>query len=63
MNIKNPELHKTFPTPIWTSIIPNFEEVNERMYNYIISLQKNNPNGITKSNLLGWHSEDFDLEK
>ena len=63
MNIKDPELHNTFPTPIWTSIIPNYEEVNERMYNYIISLQKNNPNGITKSNLLGWHSEDFDLEK
>ena len=33
------------------------------MYNYIKSLQSKNPEGITKSNLLGWHSPYFDLEK
>ena len=60
---KNSEIHLAFSTPIWTSIIPNYEEVNNRMYNYIKSLQSKSPEGIAKSNLLGWHSQYFDLEK
>jgi len=60
---EKPEPHLTFSTPIWTSIIPSYEEVNDRMHKYIKSLQSENPDGISKSNLLGWHSPDFDLEK
>lgn len=63
MEDNNTSLNLTFPTPVWTSIIPNHEEVNSKMYNYIKSLHNNNPRGVAKSNLLGWHSEDFDLEK
>ena len=56
------ELSLMFPTPVWTSIVPNYIEINDRLNNYIKSLQNKNPQGITKSNLFGWHSEDFDLE-
>ena len=57
------ELHLTFSTPIWTSMIPNYEDVNHKMLKYIKTLQSQNPGGINKSNLFGWHSQDFDLEK
>ena len=56
------DLNLTFVTPIWTSIIPKHREINEKMFIYIKSLQKKDPSGIDRSNLLGWHSKDFDLE-
>ena len=56
------DLNLTFVTPIWTSIIPRHKEVNEKMFIYIKSLQKKNPSGINRSNLLGWHSKNFGLE-
>jgi conserved hypothetical protein len=62
MTKRNSELNLAFSTPIWTSIIPNFKELNAKLYKYIKNLYSNNPEGITKSNLMGWHSEDFDLE-
>ena len=62
MKKRNSELNLAFSTPIWTSIVPNFEELNNKLYKYIKKLQSNNANGVTKSNLLGWHSEDFDLD-
>ena len=51
-----------FATPIWTSIIPRHKEVNKKMFAYINSLQKKDRSGIDRSNLLGWHSNNFDLE-
>ena len=63
MTKKKSELHLTFSTPIWTSVIPNYREVNHKMFKYIKLLQSQNPNGITKSNLFGWHSPYFQLEK
>ena len=62
MNNKNEELKLVFPTPIWTSIIQRHKEVNEKMFVYIKSLQKKDRSGINRSNLLGWHSKNFDLE-
>ena len=56
------DLNLTFVTPIWTSIIPKHREINEKMFIYIKSLQKKDQSGIKRSNLLGWHSKDFDLE-
>ena len=56
------DLNPTFVTPIWTSIIPRHKEVNEKMFIYIKSLQKKDRSGINRSNLLGWHSNNFDLE-
>ena len=62
MTKKKSELNLAFSTPIWTSIIPNYRDVNDKMLKYIKSLQLINPNGISKSNLLGWHSPYFQLE-
>ena len=62
MKEKITELTLTFSTPIWTSIIPKHRKINEKMFTYIKSLQKKDRFGINRSNLLGWHSKDFDLE-
>ena len=50
---KNNNMHLFFSTPIWTSKIDNFENVNNEMHDYIISLQKKDPLGIVKSNFKG----------
>ncbi len=50
-----------FPTPVWTIQLDNYTSVNEQMYNYIKSKQKDDGIGINKSNVRGWHSKDFNL--
>ena len=55
-------MHLFFSTPIWTSKISNFENINSEMLKYITSLQKKDPLGIIKSNFKGWHSKNFDLK-
>tara|TARA_B100000575_G_scaffold283458_1_gene276332 strand:- start:12 stop:608 length:597 start_codon:yes stop_codon:yes gene_type:complete len=50
-----------FPTPVWTIQLENYESINELMYTYIKTQQKNDEIGINKSNVKGWHSQDFDL--
>ena len=51
-----------FPTPVWTTQLENYTNVNEQMYSFIKSEQKKDKNGITKSNIGGWHSNDFDMD-
>ncbi len=55
-------MHLFFSTPIWTSKIDNYEIVNLEMLKYITDLQKNDPDGIVKSNFKGWHSKNFDMK-
>ena len=55
----NPNL--LFPTPVWTLQLNNHISVNEEMHNYIKSKQSEDKIGINKSNVKGWHSEDFEL--
>ena len=50
-----------FPTPVWTTNLDNYKTINEKMYNYIKSNKKNDEIGISKSNVRGWHSNDFNL--
>ena len=50
-----------FPTPVWTVQLENYKSINELMYSYIKTLQKNDEVGINKSNVKGWHSQNFDL--
>ena len=54
-------MHLFFSTPIWSAKIANYKDVNEELYNYILNLREQNPEGIKKSNFNGWHSKDFDL--
>ena len=50
-----------FPTPVWTIQLENYKEINEEMHDYIKKLQNENNIGIERSNVKGWHSNDFDL--
>ncbi len=54
-------MHLFFSTPIWTSKIDNYKTVNEEILLYIYSLKENDPLGEKKSNVNGWHSNDFNL--
>ena len=55
------ELNLFFSTPVWTSKIKNYLEINKNILQYIKKLEVADPKGIKKSNLKGWHSQDFDL--
>tara|TARA_B100000900_G_scaffold382208_1_gene369246 strand:- start:4870 stop:5472 length:603 start_codon:yes stop_codon:yes gene_type:complete len=50
-----------FPTPVWALQIENYKSVNEEMYAYIKNQQEKDQIGISKSNIKGWHSKDFNL--
>ncbi len=52
-----------FPTPIWTLHLDNYQEVNTQMYKFIKDTQTKDNKGINKSNIKGWHSNDFDLQE
>ena len=56
------DLNLFFSTPVWVSKINNYKEVNEEIYNYVKNLQNEDIKGITKSNIKGWHSKNFDLK-
>ncbi len=51
-----------FPTPVWTLNLNDYKSINEEMYKFIKHQQSNDQDGISKSNIKGWHSKDFDLE-
>ena len=61
MTIKS-DLNLIFPIPVWTSLMPNSKELNQKLFKYNKSLQAANPKGKYKSNIKGWHSEDFNLK-
>ena len=58
--MSNPKLF--FSTPIWVYKIEDYKNTNEEIYNYIKNMQSNDEIGILKSNVKGWHSQDFDLK-
>ena len=62
MNEKISELNLIFPTPVCASLVNNHHAINEKMFDYIKKLESIKPDGIKKSNILGWHSENFNLE-
>ena len=58
--MSNPNLF--FSTPVWVSIIDNYKNTNENIYKYIKNLETRDKAGIVRSNIKGWHSQDFELE-
>ena len=52
-----------FPTPVWTLQLDNYQSVNEQMYKYIKITQSKDQQGISKSNIKGWHSKDFNMQE
>lgn len=55
-------MHLFFSTPVWSSKIDNYEKVNKEILEYILYLKKKDPEGLVKSNFIGWHSNDFNLK-
>jgi len=62
MNKETDKLDNIFSSPIWISQISNHKNLNSKMHKFIKDMQKADPAGLTKSNLKGWHSNDFDLD-
>ena len=62
MKNKNEELKLVFPTPIWASLVQDSENLNKIIYDYILKIKEKYPEGKKVSNILGWHSPDFNLE-
>ena len=58
--MSNPNLF--FSTPVWVTRINEYKQTNEKIYEYIQKLKSNDEDGIVKSNIKGWHSNDFDLK-
>ena len=50
-----------FPTPVWWGILDDYEDLNNKLLEYILKLKKQNITGASRSNNLGWHSPDFNL--
>ena len=60
--MKNVEVLKLFPEPIFKYKLDNFEEFNKELSKYIYQLKEDDEKkNITKSNKGGWHSPDFQI--
>ena len=55
------EVLKFFPEPVFKYKFEKAEFFNNKLAQYIYDLQKEDLNGLTKSNRGGWHSRDFKL--
>jgi len=55
-------MHLFFSTPVWINEINNSESINTELKNYIYKKKEKNPEGTKKSNVNGWHSDEFDLK-
>ena len=55
-------MHLFFSTPVWITEINNSENINTELKNFIYKEKEKNPKGTNKSNVNGWHSEEFDLK-
>jgi len=45
-----------FPTPVYIKEIPNSGELNLHLEKNILQWQKDDPKGVSKTNVNGWHS-------
>tara|TARA_Y100000590_G_C15630310_1_gene980963 strand:- start:19 stop:624 length:606 start_codon:yes stop_codon:yes gene_type:complete len=59
--MKNYQIYKAFPSPVFHYEVENHQNLNIELKNYILNLKNKNLKGIKKSNLGGWHSPNFDL--
>tara|TARA_Y100001970_G_scaffold293195_1_gene438436 strand:+ start:8003 stop:8605 length:603 start_codon:yes stop_codon:yes gene_type:complete len=51
-----------FSTPIWTSVIDNYNNINDRLEKYIKTQREIDLKGKKVSNIEGWHSQNFSLK-
>jgi uncharacterized protein (TIGR02466 family) len=51
-------LDSLFATPVWRTRLTGFERENARMLRDLEALYRMDPDGLERSNVLGWHSQD-----
>jgi len=56
-------IHKLFPSAVFQFKVQNFEKLNKQLSEYIYELKKSDESGIKRSNVNGWHSKNFKVEK
>ena len=56
-------IHKLFASPVFQFKIENYENLNKQLSDYIYDLKKNDAEGVQRSNVNGWHSKNFKIEK
>ena len=61
--MSNYKVYKLFPTPIFHSKVENFEKLNTELESYILNLKKSDEKGQKKSNIGGWHSNNFNMQE
>lgn len=61
MNDRKSELNLFFSTPVWTSKIEKYSDVNKDILSFIKNIESIDNKGVKRSNIKGWHSPDFDL--
>ncbi len=57
------KIYKYFPQPVFHYRLENFEKHNRELSNYIYNLNKEDPEGVSRSNQGGWHSKPFNLKE
>ena len=56
-------IHKLFSSPVFQFQVNDYETLNKTLSKYIYDLKKKDEKGIQKSNINGWHSQNFKVEK
>ena len=60
--ISNREILKYFPQPIFRYKVENYKQLNKELSDYIYKLNKEDKEGVVRSNRGGWHSKPFELK-
>ena len=59
--MKNTEILRLFPEPVFKFKFREFEEFNKYLSEYIYKLREDDKEGVKRSNKGGWHSKNFKL--
>ena len=60
--IENREILKFFPQPIFKYKVQDYKQVNAQLSDYIYNLKRENEKGLDRTNVNGWHSQNFNLK-
>ena len=61
--MENRNVLKLFPQPLIHYKFEDYKEQNIELEKYIKNLYKKDSNGLQRSNIDGWHSQDFSLKE
>jgi uncharacterized protein (TIGR02466 family) len=60
--MNNKEILNFFPQSVFKYKVKNFKEYNKKLSEYIYNLNKEDEDGVQRSNRGGWHSNSFKLK-